>query len=274
MALGKLPDGGDDAEEASDGIFAEINITPLTDVFLVMVVIFMVTALAEVENTRKQQADTKKEAEQSETEKKSGLKVNLPSGKAQDIDTSKASLVLTIPTQGDIDIGGKTIPDAQMDQVFAAAFAREALEIARRNSGEATAPTAVALRVLGTIEEVKGDAADAETHFRAAYDLGEKLHAQSISSSAEWKIPLADFLVGKNRCGEALPLLRGARTDLEAEHSDDAIAASMISLLLHACDGTRGSADDRAAVDALRKIPAVEKEMYPTAESLLNSAHR
>ncbi len=156
----------------------------------------------------------------------------------------------------------------------AAAFAREALEIARRNSGEATAPTAVALRVLGTIEEVKGDAADAETHFRAAYDLGEKLHAQSISSSAEWKIPLADFLVGKNRCGEALPLLRGARTDLEAEHSDDAIAASMISLLLHACDGTRGSADDRAAVDALRKIPAVEKEMYPTAESLLNSAHR
>ena len=125
MALGKLPDGGDDAEEASDGIFAEINITPLTDVFLVMVVIFMVTALAEVENTRKQQADTKKEAEQSETEKKSGLKVNLPSGKAQDIDTSKASLVLTIPTQGDIDIGGKTIPDAQMDQVFAAAFARD-----------------------------------------------------------------------------------------------------------------------------------------------------
>ena len=125
MALGKLPDGGDEAEEASDGIFAEINITPLTDVFLVMVVIFMVTALAEVENTRKQQQETKKEAEQSETEKKSGLKVNLPSGKAQDIDTSKASLVLTIPTQGDIDIGGKTIPDVQIDQVFAAAFARD-----------------------------------------------------------------------------------------------------------------------------------------------------
>jgi biopolymer transport protein ExbD len=125
MALGKLPDGGDDAEEASDGIFAEINITPLTDVFLVMVVIFMVTALAEVEQTRKQQAETKKEVEQSQTEKKSGLKVNLPSGKAQDIDTSKASLILTIPTQGDIDIGGKTIPDAQIDQVFAAAYGRD-----------------------------------------------------------------------------------------------------------------------------------------------------
>ena len=46
MAIGKLPDedgGGDDAGEA---IFAEINITPLTDVFLVMVIIFMVSALA------------------------------------------------------------------------------------------------------------------------------------------------------------------------------------------------------------------------------------
>ncbi|MEO8845022.1 MAG: biopolymer transporter ExbD [Kofleriaceae bacterium] len=125
MALGKLPDGGDEAEEASDGIFAEINITPLTDVFLVMVVIFMVTALAEVEQTRKQQAETKKEVEQSQIEKKSGLKVNLPSGKAQDIDTSKASLILTIPMQGDIDIGGKIIPDPQIDQVFAAAFARD-----------------------------------------------------------------------------------------------------------------------------------------------------
>lgn len=125
MALGKLPDSGDEAEEPSDGIFAEINITPLTDVFLVMVVIFMVTALAEVEQSRKQQQQTKKEQEQSETEKKSGLRVNLPSGKAQDIDSSKASLILTIPIQGDVDIGGKTIPDTQIDQVFAAAFARD-----------------------------------------------------------------------------------------------------------------------------------------------------
>ncbi|MFT3696480.1 MAG: biopolymer transporter ExbD [Kofleriaceae bacterium] len=126
MAGGKLPDtSGDDAEDGNDGIFAEINITPLTDVFLVMVVIFMVTALAEVEQTRKQVAQDKKDAEQSETEKKSGLKVNLPSGKAQDIDSTKASLVLTIPPQGDVDIGGKIVPDAQVDQVFAAAFARD-----------------------------------------------------------------------------------------------------------------------------------------------------
>ena len=33
----------DDAENPDDGVVAEINITPLTDVFLVLLVIFMVT---------------------------------------------------------------------------------------------------------------------------------------------------------------------------------------------------------------------------------------
>ncbi len=90
-----------------------------------MVVIFMVTALAEVDNTRKQVQTQQQEQQSEEISKKSGLRVNLPSGKAQDIDTSKASLILTIPVQGDVDIGGKTIPDAQIDQVFAAAYARD-----------------------------------------------------------------------------------------------------------------------------------------------------
>jgi biopolymer transport protein ExbD len=44
MALGKVP-GGDD-ESADDGVFAEINITPLTDIFLVLLIIFMVTSSA------------------------------------------------------------------------------------------------------------------------------------------------------------------------------------------------------------------------------------
>ena len=112
--------GGDEAEEASDGIFAEINITPLTDVFLVMVVIFMVTALAGGRaDPQAAGGDPRRKSSRPRIEKKSGLRVNLPSGKAQDIDSSKASLILTIPVQGDIDIGGKTIPDTQIDQVFA-----------------------------------------------------------------------------------------------------------------------------------------------------------
>ena len=129
MAIGRLrePGGGDDdlGEEGNDSLFAEINITPLTDVFLVMVVIFMVSALAEVEQTRKQQREQQVAQEQTEQQKKSGLRINLPSGKAQEIDTSKASLVIEVPRTGDVAVGGKTFADASLDNLFVAAYARD-----------------------------------------------------------------------------------------------------------------------------------------------------
>lgn len=126
MAIGKLPDsdaGGD--EEGNESIFAEINITPLTDVFLVLVIIFMVSALAVQVEARQEKKKVADAQEQSEVEKKSGLKVNLPQGQAQEIDPSKASLVITIPLQGDVDIGGKRIADGDIDNLFRAAFARD-----------------------------------------------------------------------------------------------------------------------------------------------------
>ncbi|MFP6641352.1 MAG: biopolymer transporter ExbD [Myxococcota bacterium] len=47
MAISGLPGSGDDESlEGHDGIFAEINVTPLTDVFLVLLIIFMVTTTA------------------------------------------------------------------------------------------------------------------------------------------------------------------------------------------------------------------------------------
>src|SRR4026207_2549601 len=108
MAIGKLPDDDTGAEDAGGGAnFAEINITPLTDVFLVMMIIFMVSALAvqvEARQERKKVAETQ---EQIEKDQAQGLKVNLPQGQAQEIDPSKASLVLVIPIQGEIDVGGK-----------------------------------------------------------------------------------------------------------------------------------------------------------------------
>ena len=126
MAIAKLPD--DDIGSGEDGgesIFAEINITPLTDVFLVMVIIFMVSALAVQVEARQQKKKIAQEQEQSEIEKKSGLKVNLPQGQAQEIDLTKASLVLVIPIQGEVDVGGKRIADADIDNLFRAAFARD-----------------------------------------------------------------------------------------------------------------------------------------------------
>ena len=67
MAMSKLP--GDNADEGADGVFADINITPLTDIFLVLLIIFMVTSSAMVES-------------QSGS---AGVKVNLPKGGATDV---------------------------------------------------------------------------------------------------------------------------------------------------------------------------------------------
>jgi biopolymer transport protein ExbD len=126
MAIGKLPDDEAGGEEGGgESIFAEINITPLTDVFLVMLIIFMVSALAVQVEARQEKKKVKVEQEQAEIEKKSGLKVNLPSGAAQEIDTSKASLVLVVPLQGDVAVGGKIMRDDQLDALFQAAFQRD-----------------------------------------------------------------------------------------------------------------------------------------------------
>ena len=99
MAIGKLPDddGGDDGGES---IFAEINITPLTDVFLVMVIIFMVSALAVQVEARREKTKVKDEQKQAEIEKKSGLKVNLPSGAAQRWPIKRVTLTAYHPGWG------------------------------------------------------------------------------------------------------------------------------------------------------------------------------
>ncbi|HVK86879.1 MAG TPA: biopolymer transporter ExbD [Kofleriaceae bacterium] len=128
MAAGKLPDSaGDDEEGGGDSIFAEINITPLTDVFLVMVIIFMVSALAVQAERNNEKKQVTEQQEKDEAEKKSGIKINLPSGAAQDIDPSKASLVLVVPINGDVVVGGKAMTDGELDSLFRAAFTKDKL---------------------------------------------------------------------------------------------------------------------------------------------------
>ncbi|MCE9576328.1 MAG: biopolymer transporter ExbD [Deltaproteobacteria bacterium] len=128
MAIGKQPsDGGGDGEEefGDAGLFAEINITPLTDVFLVMLIIFMISALAVQANANQKIKQADQATKKVEQDKRSGLKVNLPSGAAQEIDPSKASLVLVIPVSGDIQANGKIIPESDLDNLLRAAYARD-----------------------------------------------------------------------------------------------------------------------------------------------------
>jgi biopolymer transport protein TolR len=127
MAIGKQPDVTDSpmGDEGEDSLFADINITPLTDVFLVMVVIFMVSALA-VQVERNQEKKVEQQQKQQEQEqKKSGIKISLPSGQSQEIDPTKASLVLEVPVSGDVVIGGKPVPDGNLENLFRAAYTRD-----------------------------------------------------------------------------------------------------------------------------------------------------
>jgi biopolymer transport protein ExbD len=127
MAIGKQPDVTEDAmgDEDNQSLFADINITPLTDVFLVMVVIFMVSALAvQVERNQEKKVE-QQQKEQEQEQKRSGIKITLPSGQSQEIDPTKASLVMEIPLSGDVIVGGKPMPDASLENLFRAAFARD-----------------------------------------------------------------------------------------------------------------------------------------------------
>lgn len=121
MAVGKLPDSGLD-EGTEEAIFSEINITPLTDIFLVMLIIFMVVSSAALEHEQKQK---EKVVQEVAAEKRSGLEVNLPSGEAQEIDPTKPSLVVTVLVSGEVIVNSKRVEAEQLQGIFRQAFARD-----------------------------------------------------------------------------------------------------------------------------------------------------
>lgn len=120
MAIGKLPDA--DLEGGEDSIFAEINITPLTDVFLVMLIIFMVTAATALHEKKR---EIERMQEEDVAEERSGLKVNLPSGQTQEIDPVASSLVVAILPSGEIYVNNEPVNESQLDNIFRTAFARD-----------------------------------------------------------------------------------------------------------------------------------------------------
>lgn len=121
MAIGKLPDAADDGlgEEA---IFAEINITPLTDVFLVMLIIFMVTAATALAEQKKELREIQDEHV---AEQRSGLKVNLPSGSTQEIDPVATSLVISILPSGEIYANNEAVDEKKLDNILRSYYARD-----------------------------------------------------------------------------------------------------------------------------------------------------
>ncbi|SEU18374.1 ExbD/TolR family protein [Stigmatella erecta] len=102
MAMGKIP-GNDD--EGSEGVFAEINITPLTDLFLVLLIIFMVTSTVIVQQGPGGGA-------------KAGLKVNLPKGGAADVTARSTDLSVAVLANGQYVLGGNTVTEDELRAAF------------------------------------------------------------------------------------------------------------------------------------------------------------
>jgi biopolymer transport protein ExbD len=146
VALGKLPDaaGDADATEAGDdigAIFADINITPLTDVFLVLLIIVMVFAVTKVEQEKRQLVQAQR----------SGYKVDLPEGAAKEIDVTSNSLVVGILVDGTIVVNGQPVAETDLDAIFESAAKKDAdTQVVLKADG------AVAhRRVVGVMERAK-----------------------------------------------------------------------------------------------------------------------
>src|SRR5688572_24890650 len=112
MGMGKVP-GGDD--EGGDGVFSEINITPLTDIFLVLLIIFMVTSSVIVNQGAGGGAQ-------------GGLKVSLPKGGASaDVRPAATDLSVAILSDGRLVLGGNVVSEEEL---------KRSLESAQKENAE------------------------------------------------------------------------------------------------------------------------------------------
>jgi biopolymer transport protein ExbD len=143
-ARGSGDEGGDawdDDEEAA--IHAEINVTPLTDVFLVLLIIFMVTTSAAVEQVAQQAATITELEEQVAADRATqtrgsagegdeamdasggGLRVDLPRSSADGVVSGKADVVVVMAADGRVYVGDKPVDAAGLKAALRAAAERD-----------------------------------------------------------------------------------------------------------------------------------------------------
>ncbi len=154
---------------------------------------------------------------------------------------------------------------------------RESLDIQRQLTGERSRPYALALREVAVAEQRTGDAASAEAHFRASVELVEQIAPAGGFGTFSWTIPYADFLVGANRCDEALPLLQSARRDLDKLGTANPIWLPQIELLIGACLRRSGRVAEaklrlQSARSTLRAMPGIAFDLFPTSRQLYDES--
>ncbi len=97
MAVSVLPTGDGSSDEPA--IVAEINVTPLTDIFLVLLIIFMVTTTAAVNE---------------------GKNIDLPSAEVAEQTTPKG-VTVQVDDEGAILINEVSVSEAELEAVLSAA---------------------------------------------------------------------------------------------------------------------------------------------------------
>ena len=90
-----------------DGALSEINVTPLVDVMLVLLIIFMIVA----------------------PKLTSGVKVNLPKVEAAPVKISSEEVIITVTSNGDLHLGNKTVTLDELPSEL-----REQLRISSKNN--------------------------------------------------------------------------------------------------------------------------------------------
>jgi biopolymer transport protein ExbD len=92
---------------SGSGIFADINITPLTDIFLVLLIIFMVTTTAIAEAGGQN----------------GGIKVSLPKGGQANAVKEVHDLAIAVLSDGRVVVQGKVVDEGSLKQILEKAHA-------------------------------------------------------------------------------------------------------------------------------------------------------
>jgi len=104
VGLGHVPgstSGEEELEEAE--VFSDINITPLTDIFLVLLIIFMVTSSVIVN---------------AQAGAKAGIKVNLPQGGAADVAVTSKDMSVAVLEDGRLVLSGNVVTQDELKKAF------------------------------------------------------------------------------------------------------------------------------------------------------------
>jgi biopolymer transport protein ExbD len=129
MALSKFS-----AEESSEAIMAEINITPLTDVFLVLLIIFMITTSVMIESAAKVNLPKATQT----TQEARGLTVSVTADNQIFINQMKVDITQVEPTLRDLLADDpKKLVILQGDQSVLLGEAVHIMDLAKRAGAQA-----------------------------------------------------------------------------------------------------------------------------------------